>query len=255
VFGAQGVAISLAPFAKLSGWFGNAGVLCAIGAQRFGNDGRNVAKAAAMFRGEFTPGDRLLRGLLLSAARSHLFNAVVAGRMSRGNWDRPQAGEVFGFADNGTILLPEKQRGDEAARFEQGVVELTAPLWGNGELQSVAAVSELETALLAGFPRTHRRTRSLWTAARAPCHAPAAAATGVGRAGEWRSAISVRPAQEHLRHDLAARAGGAGCTGMRGGAASVPLRHGAHSCPPFAVRRSPFAKPYQGTDTLFYPPD
>jgi len=123
-----------------------------FGAQRFGNDGRNVAKAAAMFRGEFTPGDRLLRGLLLSAARSHLFNAVVAGRMSRGNWNRPQPGEVFGFADNGTILLPEKQRGDEAARFEQGVVELTAALWGNGELQSVAAVRELETALLAGFP-------------------------------------------------------------------------------------------------------
>lgn len=123
-----------------------------FGPQRFGNGGRNVEKAAAMFRGEFTPGDRLLRGLLLSAARSLLFNAVVAGRMARGNWDRPLAGEVFGFADNGTILLPEKQRGDEAVRFEQGVVELTAPLWGSGELQSVAAVRELEMTLLAGFP-------------------------------------------------------------------------------------------------------
>lgn len=123
-----------------------------FGAQRFGNEGRNVEKAMAMFRGEFTPGDRLLRGLLLSAARSHLFNAVVAGRMARGNLDRPLAGEVFGFADNGTILLPGNQRGDEVARFEQGIVELTAPLWGIGELQSVNEVRELETALLAGFP-------------------------------------------------------------------------------------------------------
>lgn len=123
-----------------------------FGTQRFGNEGQNVAKAQAMFRGEFTPGDRLLRGLLLSAARSHLFNAVVAGRMRRGIWDKPLAGEVFGFADNGTILLPENQRGDEAARFEKGIVELTAPLWGSGELQSVSDVRSLEQELLAEFP-------------------------------------------------------------------------------------------------------
>ena len=122
-----------------------------FGTQRFGNEGQNVAKAQAMFRGEFTPGDRLLRGLLLSAARSHLFNAVVAGRMARGNWDKPMAGEVFGFADNGTILLPENQRGDEVARFEKGIVELTAPLWGNGELQSVGEVRSLEHELLAEY--------------------------------------------------------------------------------------------------------
>ncbi|WP_395730101.1 tRNA pseudouridine(13) synthase TruD [Prosthecobacter sp.] len=122
-----------------------------FGTQRFGNEGQNVAKARAMFRGEFTPGDRLLRGLLLSAARSHLFNAVVAGRMTRGSWDKPLAGEVFGFADNGTILLPENQRGDEVERFEKGIVELTAPLWGSGELQSVDEVRSLEQELLAGF--------------------------------------------------------------------------------------------------------
>ncbi len=123
-----------------------------FGSQRFGNEGRNVEKAEAMFRGEFTPGDRLLRGLLLSAARSHLFNAVVAGRMAQGNWDRPLRGEVFGFADNGTILLPENQRGDEVVRFDQGIVELTAPLWGCGELQSVKEVRALEYELLAAFP-------------------------------------------------------------------------------------------------------
>ncbi len=122
-----------------------------FGTQRFGNEGQNVAKAQAMFRGEFTPGDRLLRGILLSAARSHLFNVVVAARMARGTWDKPMAGEVFGFADNGTILLPENQRGDEVARFEKGIVELTAPLWGSGELQSVGEVRSLEQELLAGF--------------------------------------------------------------------------------------------------------
>ena len=36
-------------------------------------------------------------------------------------------------------------------RFDAGVLELTAPLWGNGELQSVGAVRALEQELLAPF--------------------------------------------------------------------------------------------------------
>ncbi len=123
-----------------------------FGSQRFGNEGRNVEKALAMFRGEFCPADRLLRGILLSSVRSHLFNAVVAARMTAGNWDTALSGEVYGFADNGTILLPEKHRGDEQERFAEGVLELTAPLWGNGELQSVREVHQLETALLQPYP-------------------------------------------------------------------------------------------------------
>jgi len=123
-----------------------------FGTQRFGNEGRNVEKAMAMFRGEYRTADRLLRGILLSAARSHLFNAVVASRMDAGTWDRALSGEVYGFADNGTILLPEKHRGDEAERFAQGVLELTAPLWGTGELQSSSEVREMEASIVKNFP-------------------------------------------------------------------------------------------------------
>lgn len=123
-----------------------------FGSQRFGNEGRNVEKALAMFRGEFTPGDRLLRGLLLSAVRSHLFNAVVAERMALGTWDRVLTGEVYGFPDNGTLLLIENQRGDEAQRFTDGKVEITAPLWGTGELHSAGEVREQELAVLGRFP-------------------------------------------------------------------------------------------------------
>lgn len=131
--------------------------ICSVGApnffgsQRFGNEGRNVEKALAMFRGEFTPGDRLLRGLLLSAARSQVFNAVVAERMARGMWDQALTGEVYGFPDNGTILLIENQRGDEVQRFAEGKVELTAPLWGIGELHSAGEVRALEHEVAARY--------------------------------------------------------------------------------------------------------
>ena len=52
-----------------------------FGPQRFGHGGRNLEKAIAMFRGDFQTRDRLLRGLLLSAARSYLFNEFVGERM------------------------------------------------------------------------------------------------------------------------------------------------------------------------------
>jgi tRNA pseudouridine13 synthase len=128
------------------------GVPNLFGSQRFGHEGRNVEKALAMFRGEFTPGDRLLRGLLLSSVRSHLFNAVVAERMERGTWDRALPGEVYGFPDNGTLLLISNQRGDEPQRFTEGKVELTAPLWGSGELHSADEVHALELEVAARFP-------------------------------------------------------------------------------------------------------
>ncbi len=124
------------------------GVPNTFGTQRFGNGGRNVEKALAMFRGDFVVRDRLLRGILISAARSYLFNSVVAGRVEAGNWDSVLEGEVFGFARNRSLVLPDNLRGDEAARFDAGELELTAPLWGDGELQSVAAVRELEAKLL-----------------------------------------------------------------------------------------------------------
>jgi len=123
-----------------------------FGDQRFGNEGRNVEKALAMFRGDFSPGDRLLRGLLLSSVRSFLFNAVIEERMARGLWNQALPGEVYGFPDNGTILLINNQRGDEPQRFAEGKLELTAPLWGCGELHTADEVRALEQEVASRFP-------------------------------------------------------------------------------------------------------
>ncbi len=118
-----------------------------FGPQRFGHEGKNVDKALALFRGAFQTRDRLLRGLLISSARSHLFNVIVAERIIRDVWDRPLNGEVFGIASNRSLILPERKRGDECERFAQGLIELTAPLWGEGDLQSINDVQLLEQKL------------------------------------------------------------------------------------------------------------
>jgi tRNA pseudouridine13 synthase len=127
------------------------GVANYFGRQRFGRDGNNVDKARALFRGEMKVNDRLLRGLFTSAARSEIFNAVVAARVASGTWATPLEGEVYGFADNHSIILPAKQRGDESDRFSAHELELTAPLWGAGDLLSAGAVLELERGIVARY--------------------------------------------------------------------------------------------------------
>ncbi|MEQ1843167.1 MAG: tRNA pseudouridine(13) synthase TruD, partial [Verrucomicrobiales bacterium] len=92
--------------------------------------------------------DRMLRGILISAARSFLFNLVVGRRVELGNWDTPLEGEVFGFAANRSLVLPTNLRGDENARVQAGELELTAPLWGAGELLSVGQVRALEQEIV-----------------------------------------------------------------------------------------------------------
>ena len=123
-----------------------------FGPQRLGRDGGNVGLALRFMSGEKVVKDRLLRGILISAARSFLFNACVDERVKRGNWDQPLEGEVFGFADNRSLVLPGKIRGDEAERVESGLLELTAPLWGAGELHSQGLVKSIEQQVADRYP-------------------------------------------------------------------------------------------------------
>lgn len=80
----------------LPNWFGE---------QRFGRDGGNVPAALAMFGGRRMRPDQ--RSLLLSAARSALFNQVLAARVEQGNWDAPLDGEVWMLDGSRSVFGPE----------------------------------------------------------------------------------------------------------------------------------------------------
>ncbi len=122
-----------------------------FGPQRFGHGGDNVELATRMLSGQVEVRDRMLRGILISAARSCIFNACVAQRVADGTWDLPLEGDVFGFPDNHSLVLPGNVRGDEVARVAAGSLEITAPLWGNGELHSVSVVRELEQRIAVHY--------------------------------------------------------------------------------------------------------
>lgn len=122
-----------------------------FGPQRFGRNGNNIPQAREFLSGDVEIRDRMLRGILISAARSALFNAVIATRVKNKNWDCPLEGEVFGFAENRSLVLPNNLRGNESERVAEAELNLTAPLWGDGELQSTGDVKELEESVIATF--------------------------------------------------------------------------------------------------------
>ena len=118
-----------------------------FGEQRFGRSGDNVAQALAMFAGKRVRREE--RTLLLSAARSELFNRVLAARVRAGNWDSPLEGEVWSLAGSRSVFGPEPFTDELARRLAEFDIHPSGPLWGRGELRSRAAVAELEMQAVA----------------------------------------------------------------------------------------------------------
>ena len=117
-----------------------------FGEQRFGRESGNVAAALAMFGGRRVRREQ--RGLLLSAARSELFNRVLAARVEAGCWDRPLEGDVWMLDGSRSVFGPEPWNETLAARLDAFDIHPTAPLWGAGDLRSAGATRALELAAL-----------------------------------------------------------------------------------------------------------
>lgn len=121
-----------------------------FGEQRFGRDGGNVEKALAMFAGQRV--DRAERSMLLSAARSELFNLVLANRVLGGQWHRACDGDVFQLEGRGSIFGPEPITDTLCERVARGDIHPTGPLFGRGELRTTDLVRGWETAVFDAHP-------------------------------------------------------------------------------------------------------
>jgi len=122
----------------LPNWFGE---------QRFGRDGGNVPAALQMFAGRRMRRDQ--RSMLLSAARSALFNRVLAARVEQGCWDVALDGEVWMLDGSRSVFGPEPMNDALAERLAHFDIHPSGPLWGVGELRSTGKALELEQAALA----------------------------------------------------------------------------------------------------------
>jgi tRNA pseudouridine13 synthase len=130
-----------------------------FGSQRFGRDENNLRQADALFRaGRCGTAAQLarrisrhVRGLWLSAARSQLFNEVLALRVEAGTWRSGLPGERLQLRGSHSHFLAETLDAEILARIDSGDVQPTGPLFGAGPLPTTEAVAAIEHRIGADF--------------------------------------------------------------------------------------------------------
>jgi tRNA pseudouridine13 synthase len=118
-----------------------------FGEQRFGHGCGNLVAAQRLFSDRRFKVSRHKRGLYLSAARSFLFNRVLAKRVEQGSWNQGLPGEVMMLDGKRAVFEAEDNDDSLASRLAAMDIHPTGPLWGKGESMVSAVVGELEQAV------------------------------------------------------------------------------------------------------------
>ncbi|MCB1925345.1 MAG: tRNA pseudouridine(13) synthase TruD [Gammaproteobacteria bacterium] len=121
-----------------------------FGSQRFGHEGGNLSQVADLFAGRRTRIKRELRGLLLSAARAHLFNLVLARRVEQRSWASAGSGDVLLLAGAGRQFAFDPEDASIPERLALMDIHPSAPLCGrrSRSLSATDAVLDLEVSVL-----------------------------------------------------------------------------------------------------------
>ncbi|MDH4274969.1 MAG: tRNA pseudouridine(13) synthase TruD [Gammaproteobacteria bacterium] len=123
-----------------------------FGEQRFGRAGDNIERATAFFAGQYRPRSPHERGMLLSAARSWIFNEVLAERVTQRTWNEICAGDVMMLAGTHSIFPVTTLDDTLKSRVAEHDIHPTGPMWGKGELRSGGDVAALERRIGDQFP-------------------------------------------------------------------------------------------------------
>ncbi|PTQ71533.1 tRNA pseudouridine(13) synthase TruD [Pseudomonas sp. GV071] len=117
-----------------------------FGTQRFAYQGGNVVQARDFASRQELPDARNVRSRLLSAARSYLFNQVLAARVADGSWQRAQVGDLLAFTDSRSFFPAGEA---ECSDPRLAILDLhpTGPLWGEGPSPAAGSAHELEQSV------------------------------------------------------------------------------------------------------------
>jgi tRNA pseudouridine13 synthase len=133
-----------------------------FGEQRFGRDYQNLARFDELLGdGRRRRIDRHLRGLLISAVRSQLFNEVLAARIEQACWDSPLEGEYFMLDGSRSGFVDDGSDSDLRQRCQQRDIHPSGPLWGRGMPPVSGQAAAFEAAVLAPFATWRERLEHL----------------------------------------------------------------------------------------------
>ena len=130
-----------------------------FGEQRFGREAGNLGQVLGAAR-KLAEGARDARrhrgrddaGFMLSAARSLIFNAMLAERVMQRTWNRLSAGDVANLDGRGSVFAVDSVDAELEQRCATLDVHPTAPLAGVGESLARGDVLAREEAVAAQFP-------------------------------------------------------------------------------------------------------
>lgn len=130
-----------------------------FGPQRFGHGGNNIREAlrllaqpptitnASQKKSKRKRAPREQHTMALSAARSLIFNEILAARVHDSSWDTGLTGEVFNLNGSGSIFSSEQMDDALRTRLASGDIHPTGVMWGidNDKVTGVAAQIEHDT--------------------------------------------------------------------------------------------------------------
>ena len=135
-----------------------------FGPQRFGRQGNNVREALSLFarpvrepklqpkKSKRKRAPREQNTMELSAARSLIFNEILAARVRDDNWHTGLVGEVFNLDGSGSIFTSETLDETLRARMSRGDIHPTAVLWGTGNDKVSGSAAALEKNVVKQSP-------------------------------------------------------------------------------------------------------
>jgi tRNA pseudouridine13 synthase len=121
-----------------------------FGPQRFGRNGSNLDRARDWAAHGRAPRDRAQRGFALSAARSHLFNRVLAERVRRGDWNRLLPGEAVQLDGSRSFFIAETVDESLLTRLQAMDLHPSGPLPGDADSPALNEALAVERAALDG---------------------------------------------------------------------------------------------------------
>ena len=123
-----------------------------FGAQRFGREGYNLDRVASWVQSGVAPRGRAERSFTLSAARSLLFNAVLARRVEAGDWSQLAPGDLASLEGSGSHFSVSAIDAELRRRLNEFDIHPSGPLWGRGQPASFGQALQHEMEVSREFP-------------------------------------------------------------------------------------------------------
>jgi tRNA pseudouridine13 synthase len=89
---------------------------------------------------------------VLSAARSLIFNSLLAERVRDGSWERLEAGDIANLDARGSVFAVDQTDATLLERCQRLDIHPTGPMWGRGIPASQGRISDLESRVAAQLP-------------------------------------------------------------------------------------------------------